>query len=90
MFYSNEKYYDDILNYLNIPKYKVFAEGNVFMCKKQLVDYIFGNDYKLFYNLLNYDNSFDVNWFQTYYKTHHLTIRQNYNKYKNEKVFSIR
>ena len=87
VFYSNEKYYDDILNYLNIPKYKVFAEGNVFMCKKQLVDYIFGNDYKLFYNLLNYDNSFDVNWFQTYYKTHHLTIRQNYNKYKNEKLF---
>jgi len=82
----NIKYYEDMLNYLNIKKYNVFAEGNCFLCNKNLLDFVFSENYKLFYNLLNYENTFDVNWFRNYYNCNNLSIEECYNKFINEKL----
>lgn len=86
-FYVNENYYIDFLKYLNIEEYRVFSEGNCFMCKKILLDYIFTDNYKLFYNLLNIDNSFDVNWFKKYYNCNNYSIEQCFYKYTNENLY---
>jgi len=80
-------YYNDFLNYLNIKEYKVFSEGNCFICKKYLLDYIFDDNYKLFYNILNTENSFDANWFKIYYNYDNHSNEECFYKYTNENLY---
>jgi hypothetical protein len=87
-FTSNNKYfyninnYNEIIDYLNITNTdKIFPEGNCFICNRIITDFIFKNNYKLFYNILNINNSFDLNWFKIYYKNQNLQINECYELY---------
>jgi len=78
----NVKNYDAILDFLNITQeFKVFSEGNCFICSKHVVYCLFNNNYELFYNLLNYDNSFDLNWFTIYYNLQNISLLDAYTSY---------
>jgi len=63
VFVSNNVYYTELCDFLNIKPNYCFNEGNCFMCTKQVINTIF-TDYTLFYNLLNTPTSFDYNWLQ--------------------------
>jgi hypothetical protein len=45
----------------------LFSEGNVFILHKSVMDFIFKDKLNLFYNILNFDNSFDYNWVKINY-----------------------
>jgi hypothetical protein len=81
--YGTLNYYNEILKFLNIDLNinDIFCEGNCFIVKKCVVDYIFINKINLFYNLLNEDNSFDLNWFRLFYGKDD-TIENLYQYYK--------
>jgi len=94
---GNEKYYREIKNYLNFHNDNYFfAEGNVYILHKKIVREIF-SDVHLF-NTLNTTNSFDYNWFATFYRendnifninneTENRHILYSYKMFKNEKLF---
>jgi hypothetical protein len=67
VFESNKMYCNELCEYLNVKQHFLFAEGNCFMCTKQIIDAVFVN-YKLFYNMLNTETSFDYNWMSIYLK----------------------
>jgi hypothetical protein len=83
VYYSkNINYINDILHFLEIKDdYKIFSEGNCFICNKKVIDYIFNNNYSLFYNLLNSNNSFDINWVKLYYNLNLCDDNELYNYY---------
>ena len=89
LYISNKYYYYEILNYLNCTNYdKIFAEGNIMILSKKVLDFVFEKNYELFYNLLNEDNSFDYNWFKIYYKEFsNLSMIAAYNLYKKEGLY---
>lgn len=65
---SNINYYSEILDYLKCPnREKLFVEGNCMILSKKIIDYIFKDNIKIFYNLMNEDNSFDYNWVKIFY-----------------------
>jgi hypothetical protein len=67
-FFGTINYRKEILNYLNSKNTdNIFVEGNCMLLKKNVIDFIFKNNLKVFYNILNDKNSFDVNWFKKYY-----------------------
>jgi hypothetical protein len=89
LFDNNELYLKDMFDYLGVePKnrIKLFAEGNCMALHKKVIDFVFQNNYKLFYNILNEENSFDYNWFVTYYKRKN-TIANSYNEYCSRNLF---
>jgi hypothetical protein len=64
LYESDINYYNEILDYLKIDNTdKVFAAGNCMVFKRKLVDRIFSNNLNIFYNILNSNTSFDLNWF---------------------------
>ena len=83
----NLKYYGEILSFLNIKNddFHDFSEGNCFFCKKTVVDYIFHHRLAFFYNMLNENNSFDLNWFQQYYYTDS-PVHASHERYISEKL----
>ena len=69
LYKNNERYLDELFDYLGCKnKIKVFAEGNCMILHKKVIDYIFKDNCRILYNILNSDNSFDYNWFITNYK----------------------
>ncbi len=90
VFKNNEKYLDELFGFLGIERReKIFAEGNCMILKKDVIDFIFSTRCKLFYNLLNEENSFDYNWFIHYYKKAWMnpSISSSYNEYMNRNLF---
>ena len=93
--YSNNLVYKNNINYLaqlsqyiEISEYKIFNEGNCMILHKKVIDYIFKNKTKLFYNILNnYTDSFDVNWVQVKYNKQNINISELYNDFKNKKPY---
>ena len=86
-FQNNNKYYNEILEFLKISsKDKIFSEGNCMILHKNVLDYIFKSKYKLFYNLLNDNSSFDYNWFTIYYNLN-LSGNNAYSYYLKNKLF---
>ncbi len=85
--YGTVNYYNELLKFLNIDVNinDIFCEGNCFIVKKCAVDYIFINKINLFYNLLNEDNSFDLNWFKLFYNKDD-TIENLYQYYKDNNL----
>ena len=68
LFKYNEKYYREMLQYLNVEDdFRSFSEGNCFICNKTLINLVFNNNYQMFYNILNENNSFDANWVKIFY-----------------------
>jgi len=84
----NLKYYKELLSFLNIDNDELneFAEGNCFICKKSVTDFIFKDKHEFLYNMLNQDNSFDLNWFSFYYDIYNKSIKSNYNRYVSENM----
>lgn len=67
--YTNKNYTEELLSLLNCKNsgYEYY-EGNCMILSKRIVDKIFVENKKLLYNILNDKNSFDINWFNWYYK----------------------
>lgn len=66
-YHSNNLYFNEILDYLNIKnRTKEFAAGNMMVLRKDVIDRIFNNNLEVFYNILNDIPSFDFNWFIHY------------------------
>jgi len=87
LYVSNIDYYNEMLQFLKMNKYTVFSEGNCFICNKKLIDFIFKDDYNLFYNILNNYFSFDVNWFRIYYNCKHKSMYESYQKFIDDKLY---
>lgn len=86
-FKYNSEYLSDVLNYFDCETIcKFFCAGNCMILRKEVVQYIFYDNIKMFYNLLNDEESFDVNWVKIYYKYDDLTNDEIYLKFKNEKL----
>ena len=74
----NFLYMNDIINYLDLSdELFLFPEGNCYILKKEVIDYIF-TDLKI-YNLLNDDKSFDLSWVKTVYNL----------SYSNDKIYNM-
>jgi hypothetical protein len=52
--YFEEKNYNEIFNLKQ--DYGIFSEGNCFACNKEIIHDVFKLNYKLWYDILNYDN----------------------------------
>ena len=83
-FVGNEIYFDEILNFLNVTnKKKQFAAGNCMILRKNIIDRIFTpENLQIFYNILNYKESFDFNWYTFKRNLHNQSITDVYNHYK--------
>ena len=85
---GNEMYMEDIINYLNIDKYKndkQFTEGNFYILHKKIIDVLFSD--KLLYNILNTDTSFDLHWVKRSYSIKSNSIQELYKTYNQNKLF---
>jgi len=88
LYISNMNYYNEITEYLNMSNTdKIFPEGNCFICNRIIIDFLFNKDYKLFYNMLNHDNSFDFNWFQIYNNNKNENLNKCYELFINHNMF---
>lgn len=89
VFKENIHYINNFLEYNQCSnRYKLFSEGNCMILHKKVLDYIFLNKTKLYYNILNEDNSFDYNWFISYYrKKHILGIKNCYEEYQKNQLY---
>lgn len=86
-FYPNHNYLKDFYRFKNLQiKTNHFIEGNVMIFKNNLIDYLFTNNLKLIYNLLNDQYSFDINWVEWYYKIYDTDKELVYNKFKKDKL----
>ena len=86
-FYPNHNYLKDFYRFKNLQiKTNHFIEGNVMIFKNNLIDYLFSNNLKLLYNLLNDQYSFDINWVEWYYKIYDRDKELVYNKFKKDKL----
>lgn len=86
-FYPNHNYLKDFYRFKNLQiKTNHFIEGNVMIFKNNLIDYLFTNNLKLIYNLLNDQYSFDINWVEWYYKIYDTHKELVYNKFKKDKL----
>ena len=79
-FFGSEEYRKNILDYLECSnKDYIFIEGNCMILHKKVIDFVFLNREKLFYNLLNDFNSFDINWInKKYFYDHQLSNQEVY------------
>jgi hypothetical protein len=67
--FPNKYYVKEILDYLNLKILTSdFFEGNCMILNKGIIQTIFTDNLKFFYNLLNNKDSFDINWIRWYYK----------------------
>ena len=80
VFLSNNMYYNELCEFLNIKPNYCFNEGNCFMCTKQVINTLF-TDYMLFYNLLNTTESFDYSWVQSVFKDTTSSCQELYEKF---------
>ena len=86
-FYGDINNRNDILKFLNCKNFEnIFIEGNVMILKKNVLDYIFKFNLNIFYNILNNENSFDINWFKHYNSMVHLNNREVTLTYLNDKT----
>lgn len=86
-FKGTVEYRKDILNYLNCSnKENIFIEGNVMILKKCVIEYIFYSNLKIYYNILNDENTFDINWFKFRYS---LKDDNNYIDSDNNKITNL-
>lgn len=68
-FVINKTYVSEMLSYLNLVEVdNEFIEGNCMLLSKRIIDKIFSENINIFYNILNSENSFDINWVTWYYK----------------------
>jgi hypothetical protein len=84
---GNKMHMEILDNVMNLPDYKkIFPEGNVYILKRVVAEYMFDNRFDI-YNKLNTVDSFDYSWFVNFYRLHHLTYEEAFDKFKNEKLF---
>jgi hypothetical protein len=87
-FIPNKHYINNILDLLNInDTSSEFIEGNCMILSKRVIVKLFVENLYTFYNLLNYENTFDLNWVIWYYKLFNEDLSNVYNKYINEKLY---
>lgn len=88
LYLYNEYNYKYMLELLQVhDNYRVFSGGDCFICEKPLLDFIFGNSYKLFYNICNDDISFDVNWVNIFYNINSTNIYEVYQQYVSNNLY---
>jgi hypothetical protein len=77
-------YYWEIMAYLGCKNSdKIFAEGNVMILHRSVIDFVWGSNLDLFYQAFNSGNSFDWNWFKIQYPRHQAkSIQEAYWFYK--------
>ena len=86
--FPNKYYVREILDYLNLKILSSdFFEGNCMILNKNIIQTIFIDNLKLFYNLLNNKDSFDINWIRWYYKPHTSNPMLIYNNFKDNNWF---
>jgi hypothetical protein len=85
----NVRYVEDMLNFLNVTLEDLnFAAGNFMILRKEIINFIFYNRTKMFYNILNEDNSFDINWVRIYYKFNDdMSNDEIYNEYTTKNLY---
>jgi hypothetical protein len=78
----NKLYLTECLHFMNIDfdYYSIFSEGNVCILHKTVLNNIFKNKIKLFYNILNNESSFDYNWVKINYNLD-TNLNETYSKY---------
>jgi hypothetical protein len=87
---SNESYFVDILSYLGCKNanLRIFASGNCMILSRTVIDFVFGVNLPRFYNLLNDDTSFDLNWVKIYYPNlSSLSDVEIYDTFRKNKLF---
>lgn len=85
-FIGTEKYREEILNLLECKnKSNIFAEGNCMALHRSVIDFVFKDRCELFYNILNNEDTFDVNWYKFYYSLENKTNEEAYEIYKSSK-----
>lgn len=71
LYHHNWSYYREIIAYIGCTNSdKIFAEGNSMILHRTVIDFVWGSKMELFYPNLNFENSFDWNWFKIYYPQH--------------------
>ena len=81
-FYPNHNYTNEFYKFKNIEISSFnFIEGNVMILGKKIIDYLFINNLKLLYNILNSRDSFDLNWVEWYYKVNSNNKKNIYDLY---------
>lgn len=90
---NNLIYFNQIVNYYDLHEKNIidFSEGNCLYLHKNVINFIFKNKTKLWYNLCNTIDSFDENWIRKRYnKPDTLSLEDLYNDFtKNSIYFKI-
>ena len=83
---NNMIYLKELIKLYNLKTNDItdFSEGNCMILKKNVVDFIFKNKTRIFYNLCNDKDSFDENWVrQRFNISSKLLLHHLYNDFKN-------
>jgi GT2 family glycosyltransferase len=83
----NKIHVNNLIKQMNLPFYNnIFQEGNVYILKKEVANFIYDDNFDL-YEKLNDETTFDYSWFINYYNKHELTYEQAYNLYKTKNLY---
>lgn len=86
-FKGHKRYLQDLYSFLDLPELHIFLEGNTFLLKKNVIDFLFKEKTNLFYNILNnYVDSFDLNWCRFNYNEWKISPKELYEKILNENL----
>jgi hypothetical protein len=88
-FKYNIQYTNELLQFMNINIFvqnDEFNEGNMCILHRNVLEYIFKDNIKLFYNILNHENSFDYNWVKINYHLN-TNLIDTYNYYKENNLY---
>ena len=83
---NNNEYMKEFVDYNGIINNNyLFSEGNFFILSNLVVEKLYSDI--LFYNILNYPNSFEYQWVKKYYKLDNYNVENVYNEYITNKYF---
>ena len=79
-------YHKEMLTYLGVKNksHLEFSEGNCMIFCKELVDFIFVENLNIFYNILNTNYDFDINWVRLRYPNKNRSNKEYYRDFVNE------
>ena len=83
---NNNEYMENLFHFNEIiTNNYLFPEGNFFILSNLVVEKLYSDI--LFYNILNYPNSFEYLWVKKYYKLDNYNVENVYNEYKMKNYF---
>ena len=86
---SNIEYHREILDFLNVSDKRQleFSEGNCMFLTRKIIDFIFKDNLKIFYNILNSKIDFDVNWVKIKFNKRNIPNIQLFNDFLKNKSY---